>query len=295
MTHYEPKNKYSAYAGPLSILAAFFLCILIAIPVLAWSTHDQSPPQEAAISQNTPQIGTSQDTPPDDCCFLPYFGTHYYDVFFQDYLIGRATIEVTKQDDAYQVRVNAKTRSAFNALYKVKYKGEVSFNADPVTPISATIEEQTGSKSKKYAMNFAENQVSVTEVEQKGKQPAKVKEKEYSSENFVLDPFSTIYLIRSIAWEEGLTEIFDVITGNKHYELQLVCTGATTLPINGHSREAWIIQPQTRNVDKLESLSEPGKWTILVSRDDMREILKIAGHPKIGRVAAVLRKFEKIF
>jgi len=286
MTDYGQTGRYRAFTGPSSILPAFFLCILIAIPVLAWSALDHPPPQEATLSQ---------DTPPDDCCFLPYFGTHYYDVFFQDYLIGRATIEVTKQDDAYQVRVNAKTRSVLNALYKVKYKGEVAFNTDPVTPISATIEEQTGSKSKKYAMNFAENQVSVTEVEKKGKQPAKVKEKEYSSENFVLDPFSTIYLIRSIAWEDGLTEIFDVITGNKHYELRLVCTGTTTVPINGDNRGAWVIQPQTRNVDKPESLSEEGKWTILVSRDDMREILKIAGHPKIGRVAAELRKFEKIF
>lgn len=277
-------------SGQFTRLLVFllFLCnILTAVSTITLAAEHQDNPQETT----TP----AKVAPPDDCCFIPYFGTHYYDVFFQNLLIGKATIEVTKEDDAYQVRVNAKTRSAITALYKITYKGEVAFKTNPITPINATIEEQSGSKSKKFAMNFAETEVSVTEIEKKGTQPAKIKEKEFSSENFVLDPFSTIYLIRSIAWKTGLTEIFDVITGNKHYELRLVCTGVTTVTINDENREAWVIQPQSRKVDEPDSMSEPGTWTILVSRDDMREILKIAGHPKIGRVAAQLRKFEKIF
>lgn len=232
---------------------------------------------------------------PLECCFLPYFGTHYYDVFLRDILIGRATIEVQEIDGTFQIRVNAKTRTVFNSLYNVRYKGEVSFLTDPLTPLNATIEEQTGNKSKQYEMNFAEpDKVNITQVEQKGNQAPKVKEQDFESENFVLDPFSTVYLIRSIAWNEGLTEIFDVVTGSKQYELRLTCTGSLPVEINGDTREAWVIQPETRNLAKPKK-SRTTSWQIYLSRDDMREILKISGHPKIGRVEARMRKFEKIF
>ena len=235
---------------------------------------------------------------PIDNGFLPYLGTHYYDVFLQDVLIGRATVEVQKTDGEYQIKVNAKTRSVLNSLYKVRYRGEVSFLTDPLKPINASILEQTGSKSKHMAIEFDQSdKVSVVEIEQKGKKPATRKMQNFESDGFILDPFSTVYLIRSIDWRAGLTEIFDVVTGNKQYELRLICKGISTLNINEETRDAWVITPQIKRVGKESDPKDPAAslWEIYVSRDEMREILKISGNPKIGRVVAQMRKFEKIF
>jgi hypothetical protein len=229
-----------------------------------------------------------------DCNFLPYPGTHYYNVFYHGLYLGQASVEVNTLEDGYQIKVNAKTNSLLNALYKVKYRGEVTFSTHPLTPSSASIVERTGSKTKKYEMEFSQpDRVTVTEMEQKGKKTPKFKEKEFQAEKSIFDPFSTVYLIRSIDWRTGLMEIFEVITGNKHYELLLTCTGTTTLTLNGNRRETWIIQPQTRNLEKKSSEREPAVWSIYVSRDEMREILKIEGYPKIGQIVAEMQKFER--
>jgi len=276
----------------LFILILVTVTVLLAQPGQLLSGQDGT--TSAAPSQTTLHY---QGGPlPIESSFLPYLGTHYYDVFLQDYLLGRATIEVKKSGDEYQITVNAKTRSMLNALYKVRYRGEVTLHTNPLTPLSASIEETTGSKNKKYELQFEEaGRVTVNQMEQKGERPPQIKEKEYQSEKFVVDPFSTVYLIRSIDWHEGLTEIFDVVTGNKHYELLLTCSGASTVAMKDGSRTAWVIKPEARNLEKESTKKDQPNWSIYVSRDEMREILRIEGHPKIGRIVAQMRKFEKLF
>jgi len=223
--------------------------------------------------------------------FHPASGTYYYDVFLANMRVGKATINVKQNGDEYTIEVSAKTRKVIHSLYKVRYRGETEMTTDPLLPRSTTIEEQTGSKTKKYHAEFPEpNRVTSVRVEKNDGKPAKRVEQEFLSESFVLDPFSTIFLIRSLKWQVGDVEIFDVYTGKKHYELQLVCRAETVMMFKGEKRPVWEIIPQTL------SLTEPRKvklsgFVIYLSQDKSREILKITGEPSIGRVVARMRKF----
>ena len=234
----------------------------------------------------------TSDELPLDRRFHPVQGTSYYDVFLANIKIGKATIEVTANGDQYQVKVAAKTRSLFNQIYKFKYKGEVEMQPDPLQPANAAIVEETGKRVKTYDMQFpTPDKVIVVQEDFGGSKPPTRKQKSFESESFILDPFSVVYLIRSLEWKKDTAEVFDVFTGKKQYELQLYCSGETTLTIDGEARQAWMIHPRTRTLDEKRKLSL-ARWTVYLSTDNRRQILQIKGHPKIGRITAQMRKFE---
>lgn len=225
--------------------------------------------------------------------FEPALGTYYYDVFLKRAKLGRATIKVDRKGDEYVVAVTARTRGVMKYLYKVKYKGEVTVTKDPLQPSSAFIEERTGNKKKTIQAEFPKpNTVTTIEKESKAGGPTAQKEKEFVSETFILDPFSTVFLIRSLDWQVGTAEVFDIFTGNKQYELQLFCKGETVLNVDGVARNAWEIVPQTRSLQKPHKIKMSG-FVVYLSQDERREILKITGEPKIGRIVANLRKFTE--
>lgn len=235
---------------------------------------------------------TSADLDFDDE-FEPALGKYYYDVFLKGVKLGRATIEVDRTGDEYVVAVTARTRGVLKHLYKVKYKGEVRVTTDPLQPSRARIEERTGSKKKTIQAEFPKpNKVTTIEKESKSGGPTTRKEKEFVSETFVLDPFSTVFLIRSLDWQTGTSEVFDVFTGNKQYELHLFCKGETVVNLDGVNRDAWEIVPRTRSLKKPYKIKMSG-FAVYLSQDGQREILKITGQPEIGRIVARLRKFTE--
>lgn len=225
--------------------------------------------------------------------FDPTPGTYYYDVFLKGTKLGRASIAVDRNGDEYVVAVKARTRGILKHLYKVKYKGEVAITKNPLLPQTAKIVEQTGSKKKTINAEFeSHDRIVVTEEEVKGNSPAKVKTKEYDSESFILDPFSIVFLIRSLDWQVGTSEVFDLFTGAKQYEIHLLCKEETALTVDGVIRPAWVIVPETRTLTEPQEVKMSG-FKIYLSQDERKEILKITGDPKIGRIVANLRKFQK--
>ncbi|BHH82606.1 DUF3108 domain-containing protein [Desulforhopalus sp. 52FAK] len=225
--------------------------------------------------------------------FDPTPGTYYYDVFLKGTKLGRASIAVDRTGDEYVVAVKARTRGILKHLYKVKYKGEVAVTRNPLLPQTAKIIEQTGRKKKTINAEFeSHDRIVVTEEEVKGNNPAKVKTKEYESESFILDPFSIVFLIRSLDWQVGTSEVFDLFTGTKQYEIHLLCPEETALTIDGVLRPCWVIVPETRTLKEPREVKMSG-FKIYLSKDERKEILKITGDPKIGRIVADLRKFEK--
>ncbi|THB79664.1 MAG: DUF3108 domain-containing protein [Desulfobulbaceae bacterium] len=224
--------------------------------------------------------------------FKPVRGTHYYDVFLGNVKLGKATISVQQEGESYTVKVEARTNRAIRALYKIRYRGTSVVNHDPLIPQTVTIMEQSGKKRKTIEAEYpAPNRVSSVEVTKKKGEKTNIKEKEFESESFLLDPFSTVFLIRSLDWQVGDREIFDIFTGKEQFEFELYCSQEKVLQINGKSRKSWEIIPSSR------TLTEPVKtvmanWAIYLSQDESREILQIVGHPKIGKIVAKMRKFE---
>ena len=225
--------------------------------------------------------------------FDPTPGTYYYDVFLKGTKLGRASIAVDRNGDEYVVAVKARTRGILKHLYKIKYKGEVAVTRNPLQPQTAKIIEQTGSKKKTINAEFeSHNRIVVKEEESKGNNPPKFKTKEYESESFILDPFSIVFLIRSLDWQVGTSEVFDLFTGAKQYEIHLRCKEETVLTVDGVVRPCWVIVPETRTLKTPQEVKMSG-FKIYLSQDERKEILKITGDPKIGRIVANLRKFQK--
>lgn len=246
----------------------------------------------ASANKSTIRKQSSEDLLVDEQ-FHPHSGTYFYDVFLGGMRIGKATITSQQRDGLYSIAVTAKTRKVLQSLYRVRYRGEVQMTTDPIRPRSAIIEEKTGSKNKKFIARFPEpDRVTSVQIENTEGQRVKHEENEFISESFILDPFSTVFLIRSLKWKVGDVEIFDVFTGKKQYELHLICRRETKIEFNEELRPVWEIVPKTFTLShpRKEKLSH---FSVYLSKDNKREILKITGDPSIGRVVARMRKFEK--
>ncbi len=244
-----------------------------------------------AYAQSTKKQSSDQLTT--DPEFNPRQGTYYYDVFWQKVKVGKATITIMKEDDLYKIIVSGKTKSKVSMFYKARYRGEVQMEPDPLKPIQANITEQAGRKKKHTQIRFPqEGMVESTEVESIGDKK-KTEERTFSSETFILDPFSTVFLVRHLDWHVGMAEVFDIFTGKKHYEVKLLCDSIATLEIDGKKREAWVIIPYISSLDGPEKKTK-SEFKVYLSKDARKKILKIEGAPRIGKIVALVRKFEPL-
>ncbi len=231
---------------------------------------------------------------PIDSEFHPEPGTYYYDVYWRKMRVGKATITIAWDGDFYRVIVSGKTNKKISLLYKAKYRGEVKMESRPLTPIKAEIREQSRKKSKTIDMNFPEtDRVEAIEVKSEGGKEPRITKREFTSETFVLDPFSTVFLVRQLDWEVGMAEVFDLFTGKKQYELQLLCDSVVTLTVGKKERETWLILPRIRSLNGDEKVKN-NNFKLYLSKDERKEVLKIEGAPKIGRIEARIRKFEPL-
>lgn len=223
--------------------------------------------------------------------FDPELGTYYYDVYWQKVRVGKATITLKKENDQYTVIVFGRTTSKVNLFYKAKYRGEVALEPDPLKPIKANIIETAGRKKKQTQIVFPQKDTAeATEVESIGDKKTNIEERTFTSETFVLDPFSAVFLVRHLDWHVGMAEVFDIYTGEKEYEIKLFCHSVTSLEVDGIQREAWVIIPYTTSLQK-EKRETKSEFTVYLSKDAKKEILKIEGAPRIGRVVAKINKF----
>ena len=274
--------------------SAKFIAILTAILVLAVA-DGVSVLQPAGIAAREPEtlqqgqnaiarLAIDED-------FNPLAGAYSYDLFLNGVRLGKASLEVKKTGDDFILKVAARTRSVFNSVYR--YRGHAVMSPKPVQPSEAVIEEKKGSKTKTFLLKFPEpNRASAVQIEAgPGKEP-KQTHQEFSSESFVLDPFSTVFLIRSLDWRVGDVQVFDILTGKKQYELQLTCRGDTVLDVSGQQREAWEIVAQTRSLEPPRKIKLSG-FVISLAKDSHREILKVTGRHKIGRIVVDMRKIER--
>lgn len=226
--------------------------------------------------------------------FRPELGTYYYEVFWGNVRVGKATITIDQENDLYKVIVIAKTSSAVNLFYKARYRGEVEMKPYPLKPIKGTITEKSKKKKKEVKIRFPrEDTVEAVATESNDDKNTTVTESEFTSETFILDPFSTVFLVRHLDWYVGMAEVFDIFTGKEQIELKLLCDSITSLKIAGKQRQAWVIIPETTSYkeDKRVTKSE---FKVYLSRDAKKEILKIEGTPRIGQVVAKFRKFAPL-
>lgn len=227
-----------------------------------------------------------------DAEFSPELGTYAYDVFWKSMQVGKVWVSIAHEDGSYRIAVNGRTSSVIKLVYKLRYRGEARMSSDPFKPVSARIVEKSGRKEKNVTIDFLDSgQVKSVETRMKGGKVVEIQEQEFTPELFSLDPFSAVYLIRHLDWEAGMAEVFDIVTGKRQYRLRFFCHSTHDLDFNGETREAWLIVPQVIALDSEEKAVEES-FKIYLSRDGKKEILKIEGEPKIGRVKARIREFQ---
>lgn len=226
--------------------------------------------------------------------FQPEPGVYYYDIFISGMRVGKVTIKTVHDGDMYTIEVKGKTRKAISSLYKVQYKGEVKMQPDPIKPLSATIEQRSGTKSRDVSMLFPhENKIIVSQQDVTSGEGATVKEYSLESDTFILDPFSTLFLVRALDWEVGMAEVFHVFTGKRQYELKLLCSEISTLTTDGVKRDVWLIHPQVTTLTQPSETRLAG-YEVVLSKDERREILLITGKANVGNLMARMRKFTPL-
>ncbi|MEN8141137.1 MAG: DUF3108 domain-containing protein [Thermodesulfobacteriota bacterium] len=257
------------------------LAIIVSPPKLPLAVSATEPP---SASPATPRVVPPQEL---DSGFQPELGTYAYDVLLAGVQVGEAYVTIAKDDEYYQITVQAQTNRAINLVYNLRYLGQARVIKDPFTPVTAEIKERSGRRKKDVAIDFQNGSgVKTTSVVKKGRRKAEVAQQEYSPEAFGLDPFSAVCLIRRLEWEPGLAVEFHVFTGNRDYVMRFTCQEAVDLMVAGRKRQAWVIIP--RRLDKAEGK----RMRVFVSRDGNKEILKIVGHARVGDVTARLHDFQ---
>ena len=260
------------------------LIFFILLTGLIYTTGWGMVPENVARKPDSSQL-------PVDLEFRPELGTYFYDIFWKGARVGKAAITIDKDDDLYKIGVHADSNSKVSMLYKFRYKGEVEVEPYPLKPVKAKVTEKAGRKEKKIEFSFPEDdRVEAVEVKSVGGKKRSVTEKRATSTSFIVDPFSVVFLVRHLDWHIGMAEVFDVFTGKKKYQLTLYCKSVVTKTVGDAARQAWEIIPEMIDFTKPEE-KKRAEFRIFLSKDEKKEILKIEGAPRIGRVEATIRKF----
>ena len=223
--------------------------------------------------------------------FAPELGNYQYNVLIDRLKIGSLHIELGRQDGKYQIHLEARAPALLNTIFNFRYVGRSEFKENSMEPARATVEQHSGKKRKDISIDFPRpNRLDVIEKKKRDENPLKQFAYSLESPTFVVDPFSALFLVQSLAWQQGNIEIFDIFTGSRQYELQLYCSGKQTIESNGIDEQVWVIEP------RLVMLTTPfttklSDYKIFLSTDPDRTLMRISGSSKLGDVAVELAGF----
>jgi len=229
---------------------------------------------------------------PVDHKFTPRAGTYYYLFDLNDIGIGSGSVSIGKEGDLYKVNISAQTNSSIDRLYRIRYKGENLINTDS-HPVESKINQLVKSVKKDTIISFHEDGTIKTIEKKYNKGKTDLNTREIHTEKFTLDPLSVTYLVRILDWKVGVEQVFDLYNGKDKYLLRLKCNGKTTFYSGEEYREAWIITPAINRITKGgdDNKKKPIEMKILVSADEMKDVLEIEASYKFGHLRAIMERF----
>lgn len=225
--------------------------------------------------------------------FRPRTGTYYYKLKLNDLSIGNAWIAIYREGDLYKMQLHARTNKAIDRIYKVRYSGENLMDGDLTSPVETRTWQRAKSTSKDIVILFQNHGlILATEKKQKKGEDAENEAREVRTDRYTIDPLSATYLVRGMDWKSGDEHVFDIFTGKNRYEWRLLCTGDKTLEVGGEKRDAWVIDAQSRKIEEKPS-DDPGKPVkvrLFVSKDELKDVLKVETHRGRGTLSAELER-----
>lgn len=225
--------------------------------------------------------------------FDPPLGTYHYKVTWQRAGIAKAKINVSRENGNYKIGIRAKTLNILDKIFRLRYKGEGQISAEDLAPVLMHMEHRTGSSRRQTLVEFHDDgTIESVRVKRKVGKKTKTKKRVIESDSFTIDPFSAMFMARSLEWEIGESQSFQVFTGKYRYMVKLNCQGKTHINAPGKQRDAWVITSSVKNMDKPKRKSKMGETIILLSADKAKEVLLIKSKTKYGKVTASLMKFK---
>jgi hypothetical protein len=280
------KNRY------LIIKILYFLFIALCVLSPASRVHSEENVKKVYIEDTSPTISTPQYSAAMDS-FHPPLGTYLFSVKWGKVKAGKATIEVTRDQDFYKIHVLAKTQNTVNKFYKLRFKAETKLTADKLLPLKTTMSQRTNKRASETEITF-HDKGEIESVRHKFKDETKNKTefRKLKTENFTLDPVSAVFIVRSLDWEEGLSRQFDVFDGKSRHLVTITCAGQEKQDVLGETRDTWVLVPTIQNITKGEESPEASAIKVYLSTDKAKEILIIEGDLFVGKVITKLESFE---
>jgi hypothetical protein len=227
--------------------------------------------------------------------FHPPLGTYLFSVKWGKVQAGKATIEVTRDQDFYTIHVLARTQNTVNKFYKLRFKGETKLAADKLAPLKVMMSQQTNKRVRETEITFHdEGEIESVRHKFKDETKRKTEVRKLQTENFTLDPVSAVFIVRSLDWEEGLSRQFDVFDGKSRHLVTVTCTGQEKKDVLGEMRDTWILVPTIQNITEGEDTPEVSAIRVYLSTDRAKEILIIEGDLFVGKIITRLESFDPL-
>lgn len=271
-----------------------FLFISLFVPGPTSRVHAEENVKKVYIEDTTPTLSTPKYSVAMDS-FHPPLGTYLFSVTWGKLKAGKATINVTRDQDFYRIHVLAKTQNTVNKLYKLRFKGETKLTADKLVPLKTMMSQHTSTRAKEIEITF-HDEGEIESVRHKFKDETKKKTeiRKLNTGNFTLDPVSAVFIVRSLDWEEGVSRQFDVFDGKSRHLVTITCTGQDKKDVLGEMRDTWVLVPTIQNITKGEDPPEVSAIRVYLSTDKAKEILIIEGDVFMGKVITRLESFEPL-
>jgi hypothetical protein len=223
--------------------------------------------------------------------FQPRFGTYEYTVGWEG--IPAASCSLSFKDDGknFIVETAARTYSAVDLLYRLRYDATAILSKDDLTSIKLTINHRENSRHKLVDIDFLPDGGRISAVRSKGVDDPHKIEVSFIPHNFTLDPIAAAFIARALPWEVNETKIFDVFNGKSRYYIELTAVRRETIRHNGEEKKVIVITPQVRNLTTTKPISKLREAFIYVTDDPHREVLKIVSSVFIGSVTTSLESF----
>jgi hypothetical protein len=273
------------------------LCSFISILTLylllspGWA-HPADAVKEVYIEDTAPPIATPKYSP-DLEEFDPPLGKYTFSITWGIVHAGKATVAVERDEESYQIRVKAKSRDMVDTFYKLRYRGEAHLSAKDLSPIKTYLVERKKNKKKKTEITFhGEGEIESVRHKYKDGTKRKSEFRSLATQNYTLDPFSAVFVARSLDWAQGESALFDVFTGTDRYLLTLNCLGKETIEVLGQKREVWLLVPTAQNITEDEEASHIEGIRIYLSTDKAKELLVVEGDIPVGTIVTKLESFE---
>ena len=220
--------------------------------------------------------------------FDPPLGKYDFSVRWQGIPAARLYLTVDREGENYRIVAEARTISAIELFYLLRYRGEGLISGLDLSPIRTVISQRENSRYKYADMTFNSDGSIHSVYSKKG---SAVKVLDFDPDNFTVDPFSAAFLARSQDWQDGEVRTFDTFNGQSRYLITLNCIGSETITSDGVSREAWVISPKVENLTNPANSKKLRSAKIYLSKDKRRDVLQIVSKVFIGSVTTRLDSF----